>query len=493
MGKLSLLKLNEYIINSIKSKELDEKAFIINKINPLILMEEAASKIYENLVKDFNLTEEKIAIVAGWGNNGGDAISLARKIFLQSEIKVDIFIFENKNETELFKIQKAILETLNFNFINIERLKDFITSYTLIVDAIFGIGYKPKEDSFIENIFLTINNSNVKVISIDLPSGLNIENRPMIKSDYTYCIGFLKEELFNINTRKNCGKIKNLRISFDINNIEVEKNYYIDIENFTILKEKKEDFVNKYSKGASLFIGGSKGKYGSIVFSALSCLRSGSGISTIITEEENVSFINSISQEVVIDSFDNIDNYINKYSIITVGPGLNLSEKNKEILKDILKLEKQFILDASFFTIFDIKILKQFSISPILTPHTGEFKIFFKNYYESLCKDTFGTIKNICKEFNIYLLLKDVNIIIGTPFNEIFVIDNPKRIMAQAGSGDILSGLIAGLLSQNKKILENVIKAIKIFYTIGNFYSKNGYLSYNIFEFIDKISYWEEL
>ena len=128
MEKLFSLKLNEYIIDSKKAKDLDQKAFLINKIPPLVLMEEAASKIYENLVKDFDLNSHKITVIAGWGNNGGDALSLARKFFFQQAIKPDIFVFENKNETELFKIQKTILETLNFNFINIERLKELINN-----------------------------------------------------------------------------------------------------------------------------------------------------------------------------------------------------------------------------------------------------------------------------------------------------------------------------------------------------------------------------
>ncbi len=487
------LKLNEYIIDSKKAKDLDQKAFLINKIPPLVLMEEAASKIYENLVKDFDLNSHKITVIAGWGNNGGDALSLARKFFFQQAIKPDIFVFENKNETELFKIQKTILETLNFNFINIERLKELINNYTLIIDGIFGIGYKYKEDPFIDEIFSTINNSDSIVISIDLPSGLNTENKPMIKSAKTYCIGFLKQELFNITTRKNCGEIKNLKISFDLNNIEKDKNYYININELAISQGKKDNFVNKYSKGSSLFIGGSKGKAGSIVFSALSSLRSVSGISTIITEEENLSLINSISPEIVVDSFNNIDKYLNKYSVITIGPGLDISQKNKDILKEIFKIKKQFILDASFFTIFDNSILKEFTIPPILTPHTGEFKFFFKEYYGSLCKDTFNTIREICKKFNIYLILKDVNIIIGTPFDQIFVIDKPERIVAQAGSGDILAGIISGILSQKKDILQSIITGIKIFYTIGNFYSKNNYISYNVFDFINKISYWEDL
>lgn len=494
MVKLSLLKSCDYILSNKDIKELEEKAYSINKIPQLILMEEATSKIYEKLIVDFDIKNHNIGIIAGYGNNGGDALSLARKIFFEIGIKLDIFIFENKNESELFKIQKTILQTFNFNFISIEKLKNLIKNYTLIIDGIFGIGYKYRNDPFIDEIFTIINNSNSNIVSIDVPSGLNKENKSMIKSNKTYSIGFLKEELFNIQTRKNCGYIENIKISFDIQNIKLEKNnYYFDIKNFTLTESKKENFVNKYSKGASLFIGGTKGKAGSIIFSALAALRSGAGISTVITEDENITFINSISSEIVVDSFTNFENYIDKYSVITVGPGLKLSEKNKNILKESFKLKKQFILDASFFTIFENSILKDFTIPPILTPHLGEFKIFFKEYQDSIYKDTFNTIKDICKKFNLYLLLKDVDIIIGNPYSEIFVIDNPERLMAQAGSGDILSGIISGIISQKGDIFESIFKALKIFYTIGNFYAKKGYISYKIFDFIDKISYWEKL
>lgn len=492
MGRFFLLGLNEFIISFEKAKELDSKASSINKIPQLALMEEASTLITEKFKKDFDLKSHKIALIAGTGNNGGDGLSVARRLFLYYGIKIDIFLFENKNESELYKIQKEILETFNFNFINIEKLKDFITNYTIIIDAIFGIGYKWRDDKTIEDIFNIINNSNKIVVSIDVPSGLNNENRPMIKSNFTYSIGFLKEELFNIIARKNCGKIENIKISFDINNIDSNKNYFIDIDSYTFEK-KNSNFVNKYTRGASLFIGGSKGKSGSIVFSALSSLRAGAGISLILTEHENIELINSLSSEIVVDSIENINNYIDKYSTITIGPGLSISEKSKNILKNIFKLEKKFILDASFFTYFDNTILKEFSIPPILTPHTGEFKIFFKDYYHSLCNNTFYTIKEICKEFNIYLVLKDTYVIIGTPYEEIFVIDNPQRILATAGSGDILCGLISSFMSQGFFETESILNGIKIFYTIGNFYAKNGFLSYKILDFIDKISYWEDL
>jgi len=492
MERLSLLKLNEYIINIEKAKELDNKAFVINKIPPSLLMEEAATLIYERLKRNFNLSSHKIALIAGSGNNGGDGLAVARKILFNDGIKIDIFIFENRNESELFKLQKDILKTLDFNFINVEKLKDLIGNYTLIIDAIFGIGYKYRDDILIDEIFSVLNNSNTTIVAIDIPSGLNSDNRKMIKSDLTYSIGFLKEELFNINSRKYCGIIENIKISFDINNINLEKNYYIDINSYKF-ENKKNNFVNKYSKGSALFIGGSSGKAGSIIFSALSALRSGSGISLVLTNKGDIPLLNSISPEVVIDSIENIDHYLDKYSTIAVGPGLSISQETMNILKNIFYINKQFILDASFFSNFDISILNEFSKPPILTPHTGEFKRFFGNYYDSLCKKTVLTVREICKKFNIYLILKDVDIIIGTPKEEVIVIDNPNRLLSTAGSGDILCGLITGFISQGFSEIESILNAIKIFYTIGNFYLKNNYISYRITDFIDKISYWEDL
>ena len=312
-------------------------------------------------------------------------------------------------------------------------------------------------------------------------------NNLSIISDYTYSIGFLKDYFFSINTRKKVGILRDIKISFIINNIQPLKNifYYYQI---TPLLKKNNNFVHKYSRGGCISIGGKKGKFGSIIFTAKSALRTGCGISLIITEENNISFMNTMAKDIIIDKYKNLNSYIKKYNTIILGPGLDDIEENyKELLKSYFSIEKQFILDASFFSHFNQNDLKLFKIPPILTPHTQEFKMFF-NKSEELNSKTIEIISNTAKENNIYLLLKDSFMLFSKPNGDTFVFDNPSRILAQAGSGDILSGIIGGIISQGYNPEESVLQGIRIFYNISDKFNNKKYNTYLPDKFIDLIS-----
>lgn len=489
---MELYNLSQLINNNIISIQdailLDNKAREINNIPQIILMEEAAEKILINLKKDFiDIQNENIAIICGWGNNGGDALSVARKLFIEG-INCDIYIFKDKKNSALNETQKTILLSFGIKLFDINQLKNNISRYSLIIDGIFGIGYKYREDKNTEDLFLLINNCKSKIVSIDVPSGLNIDSHASIKADYTYSIGFLKDYFFSINTRKNVGLIRDLKISFDINNIKLKQNifYYNKI---LPIKKNTNNFVHKYSRGSCLAIGGSPGKFGSIIYTAESALNSGCGISCIITDENNVIPINNMSKKIIVDSFENLKLYLKKYNTIMIGPGLNLENKeNKKYIEELILLNKNFILDASFFTLFDKKIIKKFTNPPILTPHSQELKYFFKEETTNLNSETLKTVSDISKKYNCCILLKESFMIFASPDGKIIVFDNPLRILAQAGSGDILTGIIGGILSQGYKVEEAVLESIRIFYEIAESFKSSGYNTYSPDNFIEMIS-----
>ena len=196
-----------------------------------------------------------------------------------------------------------------------------------------------------------------------------------------------------------------------------------------------------------------------------------------------------MSKKIIIDNFKNIDLYINKYNTIIIGPGLNFIDiKNKKYIEDIIKLKKNFILDASFFTLFNKNFLNNFTAPPILTPHSQEFKTFFNEESSQLNFNTIKTVSNLAVKYNCYILLKESFIIFSSPNGKTIVFDNPLRILAQAGSGDILTGIIGGLISQGYNIEEAITESLRIFYKIAEEFNKNEYNSYSPEVFIDMIS-----
>jgi NAD(P)H-hydrate epimerase len=474
------------ILNNDDLYSLDVSANKENKIPFLALMEEAATKISETIKKDFNLYSEKIAVIAGFGNNGGDALSVARKLLFDG-FDVDIYIFADKKGSDLYIIQLEIMKALKIKIFDIAKINDYISSYSLIIDGIFGIGYKYRKDETIENIFTAINNSNATIISIDTPSGLNTYNNISIEADYTYSIGFLKEYFFNINSRKKVGLLKDIKISFDIQNIDYT-NKPLYINQIEPLIKDRSAFVHKYKKGGCISIGGMPGKYGSIIFTAKSALKVGAGISLIITEKDNIIPLNIMCSEVIIDSFESIDICIDKYKTIMIGPGLNInSVENKNKILSIFNYDKNFILDASFFTIFDKSCLGAFKNPPILTPHSNEFINFFTDEADEIKSNTINTVTKLAKKYNCYIILKESFLVIASPLGQTYVFECPMRIMAQAGSGDILTGIIGGLISQGYDKIDSIMEAIRIFYSIGKkFYNQNSN-SYTSEKFIEMI------
>jgi NAD(P)H-hydrate epimerase len=499
MERLVLLSLTN-ILSHYEHKELDNRATSINKILPLSLMEEAASYIFYDLKKRFALNREKIAIICGTGNNGGDGLSLARK-FLAYNIHIDIYLFSNKEGSELYEYQKNIIETLGIDFKPLESLQKNINNYSIIIDSIFGIGFdRTRLNSEIIDLFTLINNSNKMVISIDTPSGMGnlsseteISDNSIISANITYSLGFYKDSFFNILNRKFVGEIKNIKLSFFIANIDKENNFfYINKRNYRInkrdnkdskinIEQKNQNFVNKYSKGGAIFIGGSLGMVGSIVMASTASIRVGSGISLILTEEECIPLISVLRKELVVDKIYDYRKHIKKYETICIGPGLKLDDKAKNVLKEIFLEKKQFILDASFFTTFDKSILYNFSIPPILTPHTGEFIRFFGDEASDIKTDTLKTATHISKKYNSYIILKDSFLTIATPKGDGYIYDNPNRLLAQAGSGDILAGTISGVISQKSSInlLDEIFKAVELFYSVARFLKKRKYKSYD--------------
>jgi len=485
--KLPHLTIDNYILTCTQLSNLDKKAYEKNSIPLIVLMEEASSQIINNLKNDFpDLMDENIAVVAGWGNNGGDALSVCRKLFF-NKIKFDVYIFNERKGSELFESQKKILESLQIRIFSINEFESKIKNYSLIIDGIFGIGYKYKEDEKIEKLFNLINSSGAKIVSVDVPSGLNTLGKPCIKADLTYSIGFVKDIFFNPSSRKNVGLIRDLKISFYINNIKLERKIFY-LNEINPLRKKTDNFVHKYSKGGVISIGGQPGKFGSILFSAESSLNAGAGISLIITDNDNVKPMNTMTKKIIIDSFENLGNYSNKYKTILIGPGINLSsDKNRKIVEDFIKLEKQFILDASFFSAFDKSILKSFKMPPILTPHSQEFKTFFKEEAETLNNDAIISVINVSMKYKAYILLKESFLIFSDPKGNTFILDRPNRILAQAGSGDILAGIISGVISQGFEINESILEAIRVFYKIAQNFSDKGYASYSPENFISLI------
>ncbi|MDB9762478.1 NAD(P)H-hydrate dehydratase [Alphaproteobacteria bacterium] len=447
---------------------------IINKSDSYILANKISTISIESSFKNsFNLMQKagklaakninslyskrKTLILCGVGGNGGDGFIIAQELFNKGwDIKVSIIGNQNKIKGDSLKaLNKLKLKPLSFSEIKLDKSK-------LFIDAIYGIGLSRKVNKKECAILNTLDKHPAPIIAIDIPSGIDCNNGKILGfaayCDLTITFSTLKTGHILLPGSEKINKIKvlDIGISKDIIN-KIEPNVKINNINEwvkEIVWPKIDD--HKYSRGYSLIIGGPKNMTGASRLAAMAAQRAGSGIVALATEKAaaEIYFISLTSQ--LVKTYKNIKEYntiINEPRIdsIVIGPGLDVSNKSILKIKSTLKTNKRIVLDAGAISCFKnklevlVKILSGKDV--IITPHEGELKSILPNLSGSLISKALKTAKIL----NTIVVLKGATTVIASPNNKAFVNTAGAKWLATAGSGDVLAGIIGGLLSNKMK------------------------------------------
>ena len=425
------------------------------------LMERAAQAIFEAYAKSFNL-QRPVLIVAGPGNNGGDALALARiLVWLKSDVRV-LLLHNGKLsadcETNLQRLRNLKAEIIteitdSFAFSNVNK-------ETVIVDGIFGSGLsRPAEGIFAEAID-HINRSGCEVLSIDVPSGLLGElnpdtSVPIVKATRTFTLQFPKLAFLLPETGIFAGNWSVLDIGIHPEAISQTETRYFFIEKEYIQSKIKtrEKFSHKGTYGHTLIFAGSRDMAGAAVLSSEAALRSGAGLVTVHSASCNRIILQTAVPEVIFES-DNNEHCISefrdltKFNAIAIGPGIGQTGETSFFLKSILSAyTNPIVLDADALNLIAANDLPHLiPENSILTPHPKEFERLFgksTNSYERLQKAS-----TIAQTHKIIIILKGAHTQIFMPDGKIYFNSTGNAGMATAGSGDVLTGIMAGLLAQ---------------------------------------------
>ena len=423
---------NLYTINQIKESE----NIFIKKKSLNKLFDNATTKIITYIKKNYK--NKKILFVCGPGNNGMDGKLTYNKISDQYDVSI-------------YKVDRD-------KKINLEKLKNLIINTEIIFDCIFGTGLNKKITGTTKKIIELINKSNKQIVAVDIPSGLNGDTGERlgacVVADTTLAMGFLKPGYFLQPAKESIGKLELLNLGLPIPNFKPNIKLVVK-KNINNIPSHNSN-INKYDKGHVLVIGGEMAGASRLV--AYSSRKTGCGLSTISVEESNLKFYSQTEPGTIVKIFNNSD-LLNK-DVLVIGPGLGKSFKTKKLLEIIDLFHGPKILDADAISIFENK-KKQFSKflmkqnNFILTPHTGEFKRVF-NYSTKLSK--VNNCLNASKLINNCVLLKGNDTVIAFPNDNIWINNLANQNLATAGSGDILCGIIAGLLAQ-KMTIEDAVPA----------------------------------
>jgi NAD(P)H-hydrate epimerase len=464
-------------------------SFAIKRLNipGIVLMENAAIGIYQSILDRVD-TLKSVGVVCGKGNNGGDGYAVARH-FSNSGFDVKVIsLGSEKDLSEDCKTNLNILKNLSSQRKNLliksfKSIKDisWLKDCDVIIDAILGSGFTGELKDPYSSVIKSLNKISAFRCAIDVPTGLNADTGSgdiVFHSDLTITLGEFKKGLFIGMGYEFCGEIvlKEIGIGRDYFENIYPDNYLIEPEDIFLSLPKRKKSVHKYSAGKVLSIAGSYKYPGAASLTSQSALVSGAGASILAIPQSTKKLIHKNLLEVVVESygdekakyFDNdgltsLQQKIKWADVVAIGPGLGREVETISAVKRFV-FERKFkfaVIDADALFALDKEFLNKCNLENcILTPHLGEFAQLIGIEAKLIEKDILSYGKEFAAKHKCILVLKGAPTIIFNPESEAFINTTGNSGMAKFGSGDVLTGIIAGLLSQNGNLEDAAINGV---------------------------------
>lgn len=453
------------ILSSNSIRAVDAKTIAYNNITSYQLMEMAASAFSDYFInKHYIKNENSVALFCGIGNNGGDGVAIARILRLVG-FTVKVFIVEvSSSYTEdcLLNIEEAKKDGIDITTITSVDEIPSLDNVNVVVDAIFGTGLSRPLIGLAKDIIETINALRKKVVSVDIPSGLFMD-RPTtiaIKATETVTFQIPKLALFLPQNNQFVGHLSIVNIGLDekaIDEAETDMYYLTDCRMSDLLKPL-DKFTHKGIQGHALIIGGSLGKIGAVTLASKAALRSGCGLVTAYVPQCGMNVIQSSFPEAMVVQ-DSQQSHISSISYnieptaIAIGMGMGQHEESKHALHEFMQtISMPSVVDADALNILSENRdwLQYLQPNTILTPHPGELSRLIGEWDNDF--DKIERTRAFARKYNLIVIIKGAHSLIIDSDN-LYLNSSGTPALATAGSGDVLSGIIVGLLAQGYKPL----------------------------------------
>ncbi len=462
--------------------KIDKYTIENEPISSLDLMERASKKLSSYFTKYFT-KEQAFCFVCGFGNNGGDGLAVARILFQKGyNVRVLLFAEAGKQSPDNQVNHQRCVE-LGIELSQSTNVLDFnFNQNEIIVDALFGSGLNRSLEGDVVPIIKKINKSGNKVIAIDVPSGLmgedNTQNiiENIIKANKTLTLEFPKLAFFFPENESFTGKFEIIPIYLHDEIKKTEPSPYFFLDKLLVKQFLKErfKFAEKRAFGHGLLYAGNVGKMGAAVLASKAAMRSGAGLITALIPEGSSSILQTAVPEVMIKeykkSFDFLNEEFKFFTATATGPGIGLNENSLNSLKSIIQFAKiPLIMDADGITILsqNKSLLCKLPENTIITPHLREFDRLFGEHQNHFAR--FLTAQKMAQELKIIIILKGAYSQIHLPNGETYFNSTGNPGMATGGSGDVLTGILLGLLSQNYKPQDAALLGVYIHGLAGDY------------------------
>ena len=472
------------LANTLSMREMDKYAIDELKINGLVLMENAARSVAD-WIEEKKLKyehEARVVVCCGKGNNGGDGFAIAR---LLKNRGYDVSVVDSgeakkKDARENQLLWEKFGESTSFPGANAARL---IEEANVLIDAIFGIGINQViEGSYREWIEIFNQNTEALRIAVDIPSGVSTDESKIfgiaVKCNHTITFQKGKTGCYQYPGASYCGKVHIVDISIpdhwpEIKTFEQEENNFKNKQQHTYLLTnefvkgiipKRLPDAHKGSCGHLLSICGSKGMGGAASLSSMGALKIGAGLVTACVPNKLRDNLPGQTPEIMTISPSNVSEYFTEDNAefveqiasvsdaIVLGCGLGVHSQTTNFVKHLVKhLPGPLLIDADGLNNLEKENLKERLDISIITPHPLELSRLCGQSVTEIQESRISTVRRLSQEWNVIILLKGAYTVIGNPNEEIFINPTGNCSLATAGSGDILAGLIVGLLAQGIK------------------------------------------
>ncbi len=447
----------EFLLNAELMKRCDRDTIEKIGIPSLVLMERAALGVAEELTAGgFDLSS--VLVLCGSGNNGGDGFAVARILEERGVRVTAAFVGREESMTAETAAQRRICENcgikISSNFMNHE--------YTVIVDAMFGVGLsRPVEGRYAELVDW-VNQQGCAVVAVDIPSGVSADSGRVlgaaVRADLTVTFAYRKIGQILYPGAQYCGRV----VCRDIG-IRIGRSYSGLPSMFTYGEEdlerapKRRPYSNKGTYGKVLLIAGSQGMSGAAVLAATAAYRSGCGLVRVFTPECNRTVLQTALPEAIVTAWDprqpsleELERALQWSDVAGFGSGCGTGPAARRLLDYVLRhYRKPLVIDADGLNLLaeGPELLYETEAPVILTPHVGEMMRLTDGTKEEVLEDILRSARQFAREYKVICALKDARTVVSDGVRT-FVNTSGNHGMAAGGSGDVLAGVICGLLAQ---------------------------------------------
>lgn len=421
-------------------------------------------------------------ILTGIGNNGGDGLALAR-LLSERGFSVEVWcVCDEKKASLQWQQEMRILQHYSVDF-SLQPQKD---AYTVLVDALFGVGLSREVAGGYAEAIAIFNELQGWKLALDVPSGIDADTGKVwgccVQADVTVTFGFCKRGLVLYPGREYAGVVEVADIGISEKGFmgEYPKMFTLNGPVKNLLPERRGD-GNKGSFGKVLLVAGSVNMAGAAVLAARAAYRTGAGMVKVISPEENRCVIQTAIPEALFGTESQIESSVVWADVIAIGPGLGTDERASDLLKCVLKnSNKPLVVDADAINLIaaDVELCRELCRQGsegrviILTPHVGELaRLAGKTIAECVGDGHYrvGEIAaDVATELRSIVVAKDAGTFVCKTGKPVYLNSNGNCGMATAGSGDVLTGIVAALLAQGMEAFDAAAAAVYLHGAAGD-------------------------